>query len=227
MDEARNKQDVRAFLASVASRFVDSDVTVAEINASVKNKFKIDLDMSELEEPMRISKLQYEEAMRTVMVEPQYDDLISWGEAIDDELRQPEASFETLYYEDAPAAREAMLAAVAREWEPLKPGSSMQRPRQGTQLPWVETAVDPGLKGEPRSREKMALDYGGEAAQLKDLARITLIFDSCKALLHGLHSMKAVPGWRVVQCKNKWKNPTPMVSGCAAGNLRHFAASRR
>ena len=41
VDEARNAQDVRAFLASVALRFVESDVTMTEIEASVKNKFGI------------------------------------------------------------------------------------------------------------------------------------------------------------------------------------------
>ena len=89
----------------------------------------------------------------------------------------------------------------------------MQRPVRGTALPWVEEAVDPGIKGEPRSREKMALDYAGEAAQLKDLARITLVFRSCAAQLNALRKMDSVPGWRVVQTKNKVRFPTPMVRG--------------
>ena len=96
---------------------------------------------------------------------------------------------------------------------PMAPGSAMQRPVAGTALPWVEQAVDPGVKGEPRSREKMALDYGGEAAQLKDLARITLVFRSCAAQLNALRKMDSVPGWRVVQTKNKVRFPTPMVRG--------------
>jgi hypothetical protein len=126
-------------------------------------------------------------------------------------MRQPEAHFETLYFQDAPAAREAMLAAVATEWEPLKPGSAMRRPVRGTALAWVEHAVDPGIKGEPRSREKLKLDYGGDAGQLKDLARITFVFDSCAGLKRGLQSLAAMPDWEVKQTKNKWKYPTPMV----------------
>ena len=56
VDEARNAQDVRAFLASVATRFVEAEVTPAEIEANVKNQFGIDVDMRELEEAMRIKK---------------------------------------------------------------------------------------------------------------------------------------------------------------------------
>ena len=213
VDEARNAQDVRAFLASVAARFVEMEVTAAEIETSVKNKFGIDLNMGELEEAMRQSKLMYDAVMEEVSQEPGYAELRAWEEHRDDLLRQPETDFETLYSKDAPAARDALRAALATAWEPLAPGSAMQRPVRGTALPWVEEAVDPGIKGEPRSREKMALDYAGEAAQLKDLARITLVFRSCAAQLNALRKMDSVPGWRVVQTKNKVRFPTPMVRG--------------
>ena len=211
MDEARNAQDVRAYLASVATRFVEAEVTPAEIEANVKNQFGIDLNMRELGEAMRLSKMTYDAAMEGVAAEPCYDELLAWIDHRDEALRQPEKDFETLYFKDAPVAREAMLAAVASAWEPLKPGSAMQRPVRGTALPWVQHAVDPGVKGEPRSREKLKLDYAGDAGQLKDLARITFVFDSCAGLLRGLQSLDAVPGWEVKQTKNKWKYPTPMV----------------
>ena len=211
VDEARNAQDVRAYLASVATRFVEAEVTPAEIEANVKNQFGIDLNMRELEEAMRLSKMTYDAAMEGVAAEPCYDELLAWMDHRDESLRQPETDFETLYFKDAPVAREAMLAAVASAWEPLKPGSAMQRPVRGTALPWVQHAVDPGVKGEPRSREKLKLDYAGDAGQLKDLARITFVFDSCAGLLRGLQALDAVPGWEVKQTKNKWKYPTPMV----------------
>ena len=230
VDEARNAQDVRAFLASVAARFVETEVTAAEIEASVKNTFGIDLDMGELGEAMRLSKLMYDAVVGEVSEEKGYAELLARVENRDDLLRQPETDFPKLYFKDAQEAREALLLALATQWEPLAPGSAMQRPVAGTALPWVDQAVDPGIKGEPRSREKMKLDYGGEAAQLKDLARITLVFKCCKDLLNALKKIDSVPGWRVVQTKNKFRFPTPMVRvllrrGAASGCAREPAAA--
>ena len=221
---------MRAFLASVAARFVEAEVTAAEIEASVKNTFGIDLDMGELEEAMRLSKLMYDAVVGEVSEEKGYAELLAWVENRDDLLRQPETDFLILYFKDAQEAREALLLALATQWEPLAPGSAMQRPVAGTALPWVDQAVDPGIKGEPRSREKMKLDYGGEAAQLKDLARITLVFKCCKDLLNALKKIDSVPGWRVVQTKNKFRFPTPMVRvllrrATASGRAREPAAA--
>mgnify|MGYP006966428217 CR=1 FL=1 len=84
---------------------------------------------------MRLSKMTYDAAMEEVAAEPCYADLLAWLDHRDEALRQPEKDFEKLYFKDAPAARKTMLDAVAKEWEPEKPGSAMQRPVRGTALP--------------------------------------------------------------------------------------------
>ncbi|KAK7240947.1 hypothetical protein SO694_00055256 [Aureococcus anophagefferens] len=58
---------------------------------------------------------------------------------------------------------------------------------------WFDGAVDPGVKGPDRAREKVANEYGGDASLLKDLARCTVHFADCGRL-----------------AKNKFASPTPM-----------------
>ena len=85
--------------------------------------------------------------------------------------------------------------------------SIIQHPA-GNALEWVEFADSPGIKGEPRSREKMKLDYGGQANKLKDLARLTLRFTHPSKMVCAIKELKAL-GFTIVICKNKYARTTP------------------
>ena len=87
--------------------------------------------------------------------------------------------------------------------------SAVQHPIAGKALEWVEFADSPGIKGEPRSREKMANDYDGDANKLKDLARLTLRFTDPAKMGRALKELKEL-GFQIEICKNKYANPTPM-----------------
>lgn len=84
----------------------------------------------------------------------------------------------------------------------------VQHPVAGKAHEWIEFADSPGIKGEPRSREKMKLDYGGHANKLKDLARLTLRFSRPSQIVRALKQLKALD-FTIVICKNKYAKPTP------------------
>ena len=85
----------------------------------------------------------------------------------------------------------------------------MRRPVKGTAESWVDDAVDPELKGRPRAKEKVANDYAGDAAHLKDLARLTLKFKSFARLLAALPFLEEK--FDVVVLKNKFGERTKFV----------------
>ena len=68
-----------------------------------------------------------------------------------------------------------------------------------------EFADSSGVKGEKRSREKMAADYGGHANKLKDLARLTLRFSSARKLRNALSQLKKA-GIVILTLKNKFEH---------------------
>ena len=72
---------------------------------------------------------------------------------------------------------------------------------------WVDQAIDPGVKGDVRAKEKMKNDYGGHANMLKDLARITLKYESCDRMATAVKELKKA-GFSLVVTKNKYLSPT-------------------
>jgi WD40 repeat protein len=214
VDDVRNAQDVRAYLASMAQRYIDVDVKMADVELSVRATFGIDMGgaMAALEEPMRLSKLAYDTEISHIKAEDGFSELVAVPEARDEALRQDEKDFDTLFFQDAPEAQALVTAQVATHWEPLRAGRVLpQRAKAGDAgtLFWVDEAIDPGTKGEPRSREKLEFDYDGDAGQLKDLARLTFIYNDCNRLMAGLRAIET-SGWKVLQVKNKYAFPTPM-----------------
>ena len=77
VDEARNKQDLRAYLASVARRFVKTEMSIGDIEAAVKAKWQIDIagKLGALEEPLRMSKLTYDQVVEEIASEPGFKEL--------------------------------------------------------------------------------------------------------------------------------------------------------
>ena len=76
---------------------------------------------------------------------------------------------------------------------------------------WVDQAIDPGVKGEKRAKEKMKNDYGGHANMLKDLARITLKYESCERMASAVKELQRA-GFSLVMTKNKYLSPTVRCS---------------
>ena len=108
-------------------------------------------------------------------------------------------------------AQAILTSAVATEWEelptPLHPETNkpfMRRAVKGkTTKPWIEMVDNPGVKGKTRAKAKVDNDYGGDASQLKDLARLTLRFTSPAKLAQALRGLEKGLGFRIVVLKNK------------------------
>ena len=80
------------------------------------------------------------------------------------EVRQANDDFNVVYAQ-AEAARDLLRNALADEWfvdeERKRLGKTdFYYPVPAQKRAWVDQAIDPGIKGEPRSREKMKNDYG-------------------------------------------------------------------
>ena len=71
------------------------------------------------------------------------------------------------------------------------------------------SVVDPGIKGRPRSLEKLANDYGGDSRYLKDLSRATILCETPDEVIDVLGRLGSV-GLEIAQVKNNFANPTPM-----------------
>ena len=127
------------------------------------------------------------------------------------EVRQASNDF-NLVYAQAEAARDLLRNALADEWfvdeERKQLGKTdFYYPVPAQKRAWVDQAIDPGIKGEPRSREKMKNDYSGDANMLKDLARITLKYESCDRMATAIKELKKA-GFSLVVSKNKYLSPT-------------------
>ena len=127
------------------------------------------------------------------------------------EVRQANNDFDVVYAQ-AEAARDLLRNALADEWfvdeERKRQGKTdFYYPVPAQKRAWVDQAIDPGIKGEPRSREKMKNDYGGDANMLKDLARITLKYESCDRMATAIKELKKA-GFALVVSKNKYLSPT-------------------
>eukprot|EP00966_Prymnesium_polylepis_P056765 1313499-Prymnesium_polylepis.2 len=102
------------------------------------------------------------------------------------ELMQTSDDFDTVY-KQAEDARQILRGAIADEWyedeERKKLGKTpFFYPVEQKKRPWVDKAIDPGVKGKERALQKRMNDYEGHANRLKDLARITLVCDSCERM---------------------------------------------
>ena len=86
----------------------------------------------------------------------------------------------------------------------------VQVPSPGSAQPWVDEAVSAGIKGRPRSLEKMEIDYGGHAKKLKDLARITLVYSNCARMARVVGGEMDDEGLVISDLKNRFLYPTAL-----------------
>ena len=187
-DEKQNRNDVEAYLRKIARRHVKGEVRSEDIEADVKRQFGIDMQgkLARLQAPMDMSKAVYSVVREKLSAEDGFKELVAQPEKRNGDLAQLSDEFETVYHKQAPEAQAKIMALIAAQWEVDPDKAMLHHPVEGAALPWVEFADSPGVKSEPRSREKMAADYGGHANKLKDLARLTLRFTSCSRMLNAL-----------------------------------------
>jgi hypothetical protein len=188
VDEARNRQDVRAYLTELAKEHVELEVTMESLRHEVETKFP-ELagrlgGFAALEDPLRRAKATYAEAMRGVSG---LDKLEAYKERRDPNLKQDEGDFEKLYAQAA-VAQKVLVESLKKLRDDVK---------------------DPGVKGRPRTLQKLANDYGGDARYLKDLSRATILCETPDELLDVLNRLTSV-GLEIAQVKNKFASPTPM-----------------
>ena len=128
------------------------------------------------------------------------------------EVKQANDDFKVVYAQ-AEIARALLRNALADEWfvdeerKRLGKKTDFYYPVPAQKRAWVDQAIDPGVKGEKRAKEKMKNDYGGHANMLKDLARITLKYESCERMASAVKELQRA-GFSLVMTKNKSLSPT-------------------
>ena len=127
------------------------------------------------------------------------------------EVKQASDEFDVVYSQ-AEEARHIFRNALADAWlldeERKRLGKTdFYYPVAEQKRAWVDQAIDPGVKGAERAKEKMKNDYSGHANMLKDLARITLKYESCERMATAVQELKKA-GFSLVVTKNKYLSPT-------------------
>ena len=193
VDEARNRQDVRAYLTVLAKKHVELEVTMESLRHEVEAKFPglKNLDtFADLEDPLRRSKGAYDEAVRGVAG---IHELEKYKERRLD-LIQDQNDFEKLYA-DASLAQTVLVEALK-----TLPGD----------------VSDPGVKGRESAERKLADKYTDKSGvphpeKFRDLARATVLSESATDLLKVLTELDGGGlGLEIAQLKNKFANPTPL-----------------
>ena len=195
-------------------------VKSSHIAAAIERELGIDPNqgvaeqIAKLEKPMRISREVYEAARAEMSSSPDYDELI--------ELQLPEPlvashqesdDFETVYALAA-RAQPVLERQCAGAWQPSpnhEATKNFKVPKDDTKEKWVDYALSPGIKGRERAEEKMANDYDGHAKELKDLSRITLIYEQCARMVAAVrHEVSSSGAVRIVSLKNRFRHPTSL-----------------
>ena len=211
-DEAKNRADVEVFLRDILGKQVDlTSVRASDIELDVKREYGIDMQgkLAKLQGPMDKSKAIYTARREKLSSQDGYNELLEVPAKLNSNLMQESDEYEVVFVKQAPEAQAKLMSLIADTWEADPNHSTIQHPVEGTAREWVEFADSPGIKTEPRVSQKMRDDYGGHANKLKDLARLTLRFTSCRKMLTAIHHLEA-GGFTVLTLKNKYFSPTPM-----------------
>ena len=102
------------------------------------------------------------------------------------------------------------MSIIATHWQSSVERPTLKLPAEGSAMPWVDSAVSPGVKSRARALRKMADDYGGHAHQLTDLARITLSYTACRRMAKAVRTIKAdvMCPMRIRSLRNTFACPT-------------------
>jgi len=211
-DEAKNRADVELFLRTIAREHVKGQANMSDVAKAVERQFKIKLPseaLSSMQEKMNESRAIYDLAVRKLKTDPKLGELEQVDEMREPKPKQQSSEFDTIY-SWAERAQKVLEESVASEWEEDHALKWLKHPRSEAKKSWVSKADSPGVKGKERAAEKCQNDYNGDAAHLKDVARLTLLFDSCQQMIDGLEALRNKCGFKVVALKNKFAHPTPM-----------------
>ncbi|KAL1529183.1 hypothetical protein AB1Y20_000142 [Prymnesium parvum] len=211
-DEAKNRADVEVFLRTIAREHVKGQANMSDVAKAVERQFKIKLPLealSSMQEKMDESRAIYDLAARKLRIDPKLRELEQVNEMREPKPRQQSSEFETIYGW-AERAQKVLEESVASEWEEDLALKGLKHPKSEAKKSWVSKADSPGVKGKDRAAEKCQNDYDGDAAHLKDVARLTLLFDSFQRMIDGLEALRNNCGFKVVALKNKFAHPTPM-----------------
>ncbi|KAL1530872.1 hypothetical protein AB1Y20_001766 [Prymnesium parvum] len=211
-DDAKNRADVEVFLRTIAREHVKGQANMSDVAKAVERQFKIKLPseaLSSLQEKMDESRAIYDLAVRKLNSDPKLRELEQVNEMREPKPKQQSSEFDTIY-SWAERAQKVLEESVASEWEEDHALKWLKHPRSEAKKIWVSKADSPGVKGKARAAEKCQNDYDGDAAHLKDVARLTLLFDSCQQMIDGLDALRNKCGFKVVALKNKFAHPTPM-----------------
>ena len=146
---------MRAYLTVLAKQHVELEVTMESLRREVEAKFPDlkNLDgFAALEDPLRLSKSAYDEAVRGV---EGIDALAAYKEQRDSELRQDEQNFEKLYA-DAEQAQELLVEKLkslpAMSYLVVSRSANLRRESSRTSTP-TEMACPPREIPRPRTRD--------------------------------------------------------------------------
>lgn len=210
-DETKTRADVEIKLRKMASKHVKGNLSMEVLAAGIKKAFGVDMGgrLVLLQEKMDESIEIYMDAITAIKALPGFIALLDF------DTRKPPAHQVSkefaVVYKQAVEAQAILTSKVATEWEllptPLHPETGQPFMRQAvpgkTTKPWIEMVDDPGVKGEARAKAKVDNDYGGDASQLKDLARLTLRFTSPAKLAEALCGLEKELGFKIIVLKNK------------------------
>ena len=195
---------------------------VPALECEVESKFGIDMTgkLHALEEPIRLSKAEYDRVLVAMRKVPAYNELVEIADRRPDVHQALTTTNFPALYAQAAQAQGVLVGEIASEWVAIpwegEHSTVLRCPVMATLVEWLrgrlEKAVDPGVKGETRAREKLKNDYAGDVSCLKDLSRLTLV---CKTLHDLVSVFEAIQErFDVVIVKNKFASPTPMGAFC-------------
>ena len=217
VDAEKNLQDLRSYLRKIAKP-IFNNFDVHDLQMEIRKVFGVefrDADLAELQENMELGVVRYSEALHSIIKkEPGgYKHVL----AIPDKRPELRQDFSTLEegFAWANEGREVLMQAVAEEWDEFKRigETVLSKPTGGFQSGIDATAVeviDPGLKSKTSTKRKLKDEYDGEVKKLKDLARMSFVFQDCAAMLNTMQYFENLPGWKMLLCKNKYASPTPL-----------------
>ncbi len=192
-----------------------STVDVPELEHEVERKFGVDMvgKLQALEEPIRLSKAEYDRVLVALRTEDAFTRLMQIMDQRPDVHQALSTTDFPALFEQAGRAQALLVREFASEWTVIeREGEHMRRPKMETLSDWLcgslHDAVDPGVKGEVRAKEKLKNDYGGDVSCLKDLSRLTLVCNTPSDLVFVFEGM--LKRFEVVSVKNKFTSPTPL-----------------
>ena len=146
----------QVYLRNVARKHVLGQANAADIEKDVKRVLGIDLTgkLAELQAPMDKSKAIYERVHKQLRTTDGFQELLEVLEIRNADLTQVSDEFDTVY-KQAPKAQQRLTSLIASEWQADPNMETVRHPVPCKQQAWVDSADDPGVKGESRSLEKM------------------------------------------------------------------------